>query len=166
MVDIEETPLPGVGVRHDFPCRSGARVGVISRTSGRRELVIYDRHDPDAVRAQADLSPEESAALSELLGGSHLTRHVEHLGEGIVPGLSIDWLPFPSHRRPTTIGELEVRSRTGTSIVAIVRDGTAIPAPGPDRELLPSDTVLVVGTPEGIAAASYLLEDDGEPTAS
>lgn len=163
MPDIEETPLPGVGVRHDFGCRSGTRIGVINRTSGRRELVIYDRHDPDAVRAQADLTPEESAALGELLGGSQLTHRVEHLGEGIVPGLSIDWLVYPDDRTPRSIGGLGVRTRTGASIVAVVRDGVAIPAPGPELELLPGDTVLIVGTPEGIQAAEALLESDERP---
>jgi TrkA domain protein len=112
-----------------------------------------------------DLSAEESATLSELLGGSHLTRHIEHLGEGIVPGLSIDWVPYPDHRAPHTIGDLGVRTRTGASIVALVRDNTAIPAPGPEQELLPGDTVLIVGTQQGISAATTLLEDD-EQTAS
>jgi|SRR5829696_8137459 len=166
MPEIEETPLPGVGVRHDFRCRSGARVGVISRTSGRRELVIYDRRDPDAVRAEADLTPEESAMLGQLLGGSRLTERIEHLGKGIVPGLSIDWLVFPEDLPARSIGDLGVRTRTGASIVAVAREGSTIPAPGPELELRPGDTLLIVGTPEGITAAGDLLDDAERPAGS
>lgn len=36
MPDVEETMLPGVGVRYDFLTEGGKRIGVISHFSGRR----------------------------------------------------------------------------------------------------------------------------------
>ena len=68
MSQIEETTLPGVGVRHDFLCRSGRRVGVVSHNTGRRDLVVYDDRDPDAVKASVELSAEEARTLADLLG--------------------------------------------------------------------------------------------------
>jgi TrkA domain protein len=165
MPSIDETPLPGVGLRQDFACRSGSRVGVITRPSGRRELIVYDPQDPDAVRSSVDLSPDESSALSELLGGTTVTRQVEHLGEGIIPGLSIDWVPIPADRPAGSIGDLGIRTRTGASVVAVVHDNEPIPAPGPELVLHPGDTAILVGTADGIAAATRLLES-GSPEPS
>lgn len=158
MTEIDETPLPGVGIRQDFGCRSGTRVGVITRPSGRRELLVYDPHDPDTVRSSVDLSPEESGILGELLGTHTVTHQVEHLGAGIIPGLSIDWVPIPTDRPAVTIADLEVRTRTGASVVALVHDEEPIPAPGPESVLHPGDTIVLVGTDEGIQRATRLLE--------
>ena len=48
-------------------------------------------------------------------------------------------------------------SSPGVSIVAVLRDEDAYPAPGPEYGLLDDDTVVVVGTPEGITATAALL---------
>jgi hypothetical protein len=44
----------------------GVRVGVVSHHKGRRELVIYDAEDPDAVADVVALTAEEGDVLSEL----------------------------------------------------------------------------------------------------
>jgi TrkA domain protein len=161
MTEINETRLPGVGVRHDFTCLGGDRVGVVSHHSGSRELVIYDRDDPDAVRTSLRLSPDESRLLGELLGGSSITATLDDLRQH-VQGLAIDWLPISGRSRYAgrKLGDTELRSRTGVSIVAIVRGDTAIPAPGPEAELRGGDVAVVVGTPEGIDEAARLLAAD------
>jgi TrkA domain protein len=69
MARIEESSLPDVGVRHVFKTRAGARVGVISHASGRRELLIYSEHDPDACSEVLRLDEEEGQLLADLLGG-------------------------------------------------------------------------------------------------
>jgi TrkA domain protein len=43
------------------------------------------------------------------------------------------------------------------TIVAVMRDGTVIPAPGPQFPLQPDDMAVVVGTSQGIAQARALL---------
>jgi TrkA domain protein len=156
MPDINETRLPGVGVRHDFLCVGGSRVGVITRHSGRRELIVYDARDPDAVAASIELSAEESRTLAELLGGTRVIEQLTSVAQEVA-GLSIDWLPLPPAFAPRTIGETEMRQRTGTSIIAIIRDDKAIPAPGPDVELRPGDVAVITGTAEGITRATTLL---------
>lgn len=158
MTSVNETKLPGVGLRHDFSTTNGDQVGVISHHTGRRELVIYDPDDPDRVKACANLDAGETAVLTELLGGATVTERFADLRQH-VSGLAIDWLPLPTASvfvgRP--LGDTEMRTRTGVSIVAIVRDDTAIAAPGPDLTLQAGDTAVVVGTPEGIDAAVELL---------
>ena len=49
------------------------------------------------------------------------------------------------------------RTRTGSSIVAVIRDGESIPAPGPDFPLLAGDVIVGVGTAEGLASMRELI---------
>ncbi len=158
MADIEETELPGVGVLHEFVSQGGRRVGVITRRSGRRDFVVYNASDPDAADSSITFTPDESATLAELFGGTRVVERVADVQRHI-EGLAIDWLPLGPNSAAAgrTIASLQVRTQTGTSIVAVVRDGSPTPAPGPEFLLADADTVVVVGTPDGIEAAARLL---------
>lgn len=157
MEEIRQTALPGVGALFDFACEGRRRIGVITRPSGRRELVIYQRDDPDAVEVSLDLSPEESSALAELLGGSRLTLALQAATQQI-EGLAIDWLTLPRTFAARSIRELEIRNRTGATVVAVIRDDEQIPAPGPEEVLRANDVVVVSGTRDGIRQAEALLD--------
>ena len=157
-MDVNETALPGVGLRYDFTTRAGRQVGVISHRSGRRDLLIYDRDDPDTCQEVVQLSDEEADTLAEMLGAARIAGHLAQLQQRI-EGLAIDWLEIrpgsPYAGRP--LGDTQARSRTGTSIVALLRGEQPIPAPSPDVPLQAGDTAVVVGTPTGIAALAVLL---------
>ncbi|MGH9043102.1 MAG: cation:proton antiporter regulatory subunit [Acidimicrobiia bacterium] len=166
MPEIRQTSLPGVGLRHDFTTRSGQRVGVVSHRTGRRDVLLYAAADPDAAAASVALTAEESSALAEVLGGTQLTTSLADLKHSI-EGLALDWVPVPdgSPFAGRSIAAAGVRSTTGVSIVAVLRPGTgakapahAFPAPRPDFVLQAGDTVVVVGTAEGIEALVELLE--------
>ena len=47
-----------------------------------------------------------------------------------------------------TLGDTALRTRTGTSVVAVVRDGAVHPSPRPDFPLVGGDLLVVVGTEE------------------
>jgi TrkA domain protein len=79
MAQIDETLLPGIGLRHDFQTAHGARIGVITYRDGRRELLVFDERDPDECRASVTLDEEDARALADLLGGSQIIEHL--LGE-------------------------------------------------------------------------------------
>lgn len=159
MAQIEETRLPGVGVRHDFVTRAGARVGVVTHRSGYRELLVYGREDPDSCAETLRLEEDDSRALAEMLGGSRVSDAIAGIRQS-VEGLLIDWLPIEASSRcvGSTIGDYGVRARTGVSIVAVVRGDQTFPAPGPDFRLDAGDTAVVVGTAEGIKATFELLQ--------
>lgn len=48
-MQIERTPLPGVGVSYTFNTKEGQRLGVILHHGGHRELLIFDRGDRQRV---------------------------------------------------------------------------------------------------------------------
>lgn len=158
MPRIEETPLPGVGLRHEFTAEDGSRVGVIHHKSGRRELFVCPPNDPDAVVLSLNLSGEESHALSEALGGSSVIENLQDL-EQQIEGLGIDWLKVDeaSPYADRTVGDARIRTRTGVSVVAVIREAKAHPAPGPEFRIHAGDTLVVVGTSEGIKAVAEIL---------
>lgn len=158
MAQFNETRLPGVGVRYDFATEAGRRIGVISRHSGRRELILYRDDDPDSTAASLHLTDSDRVALVELLGGSQVTQSLTELQQR-VEGLAIDWLGLAGgwFAAGRTIADTQMRRRTGVSIVAILRAEQTIPSPEPSEELRAGDTIVVVGTPEGIEAASVIL---------
>jgi TrkA domain protein len=157
MTNVEETVLPGVGIRYDFTTSNGARVGVLHRRTGRRELLLYDRDDPDTCTDLLRLEDDDSRTLAELLGGSTVAEHLRTLQR--IEGLGIDWLTVApgSPYAGRTIGDTQARSRTGTSIVAVLRDEEAFPAPDPSFRFEPGDVAVVVGTPRGIEQLAVLL---------
>jgi TrkA domain protein len=158
MPDVTETQLPGVGVRHEFTTSSGERVGVLSHRSGRRELVVYDADDPDAVATVLHLSRDDTRTLADLLGATQVSEALTDVQQHL-EGLAIDWITVPGQSRfaDATIAEGAFRTRTGVSIVAVVRGDTTIPAPGPDHRFQAGDVVVAVGTPDGLVQIRDLL---------
>ncbi len=56
-----------------------------------------------------------------------------------------------------TLEELEVRGRTGATVLGLARAGVGIAAPGKDERLAVGDTLVLVGTREAVDAAMRLL---------
>ncbi|MBB5140323.1 TrkA domain protein [Thermocatellispora tengchongensis] len=159
-MDIEQTALPGIGLKHEFTTRSGRRIGIVSHRTGRRDLVIYDPSDPDRVCDAVQLNDEEADALVELLGAPRIVQRLNEL-HAQVAGLVSLQLPItagsPYAGRP--MGDARVRTRTGASIVAVVRGGQVIASPTPDFVLAPGDVVVVVGGEESTSAVAEILAD-------
>jgi TrkA domain protein len=160
MADINEVNLPGVGVMHEFITKSGSRVGVISHRTGRKEVVVGDTEDPDASRSVLEMSEQDARTLAELLGGSRVTEALAELQQR-VEGLAIDWLPVRSDSpyAGKTIADAQVRTRTGVSIVAVLRGEEPFAAPDPNFVMESGDYLVVVGTGKGIEAVVDLLHN-------
>jgi TrkA domain protein len=158
MGDVTETRLPGVGVRHEFTTAAGERVAVLSHRTGRREIAVYDQPDPDACSTLLHLSSDDARTLVELLGGGSLAEATT--GVQRLAGVAIDWLPIRagSALAGATIADGQLRSRTGSSVVAVVRGDTTVAAPGPDERLGAGDVVVAVGTPDGLRRLRELLD--------
>lgn len=156
--DVKETKLPGVGVRHDFVTSEGERIGVLAHRTGRRELLIYDRVDPDACRHVVLLDSDDTHTLAEVLGVSRVSESLGSLAQD-VEGLTIDWITVEEGAAIAglSLRDAELRHRTGVSVVAVLRDGTTFPSPDPDFTLHPGDTAITVGTADGTREVLGLL---------
>ena len=157
MTEVTETQLPGVGVRHEFTTAAGERLAVLSHRTGRREIAVYDRADPDACSTVLHLNEDDTRTLADLLGGNPVSEAVSAVHQ--LEGVAIDWIRVPasSTQAGATIGDGRLRTRTGTSVVAVVRGDTTIPAPGPEVVLDAGDVVVAAGTPDGLRTLRELL---------
>ena len=158
MGEIEQTQLPGMGVRFDFNTDDGMRIGVVHHRSGRREVFVCTAGDPDSAIVTLDLTDDEVHNLVDVLGGSQIVENMARLQR--VEGLAIDWISVapgtPYGGR--TIGDARIRTRTGVSVVAVIRGDTPHPAPGPEFGIEPDDVLVVVGTATGIAMVTDILQ--------
>lgn len=157
---MEQVELPGIGMRHDLVTESGRRIGVVSHRTGERDLVVFDQDDPDACTEQLALTDDEAEALAGMLGASLMLGQLAGLREQAA-GLRTEQISLPAdspyvNRR---LGDTRARTRTGASIVAVLRDGGVIASPGPDLAFAPGDVVVVVGTRHGLDEVSRLLAD-------
>jgi TrkA domain protein len=157
-MDVEQFALPGIGLRFEITTKAGRRIGVVSHRSGLRELVIYDQEDPDACSETIVLEEEESDALAELLGAARIVERLNDLNrevDGLV-SRQIAILPGgPYDGR--TLGDTQARTRTGASVVAVVRSGKVVASPRPDFQFFGGDVVVVIGTESGTAAVADLF---------
>ena len=158
MSEIHEVKLPGVGVRYEFETAEGKRIGVISHRTGLREIYVPRPEDPDEFQRVLGLSPDDARTLAELLGATRVSQQLSELQQRI-EGLVIDWLPVrdDSPYVGRTIGDARIRTRTGVSVVAMVRGEEAVPAPGPEQPLESGDYLVVVGTARGVEQVVELL---------
>jgi TrkA domain protein len=119
---------------------------------------VYDVEDPDATVASVRLTDDEADALAEVLGASLVLSRLAGLREQAI-GLLTEQVhisggsPFVGRQ----LGETRARTRTGASIVAVLRGRDVIASPGPSFVFDANDVVVVVGTREGVDGVSAIL---------
>ncbi|MEV4685646.1 cation:proton antiporter regulatory subunit [Streptomyces kurssanovii] len=152
---VSKTPLPGVGTRYDLKTDAGAHLSVVVHQDGRRILAFHDPEDDDSCKDSAALAPHEATALSKLL----IPDPVAHLHQHIEIDLVTEHIPV-TKRSPYAgrlLADTQARTRTGASIVAVLRRTAAFPSPTPDFRFAIGDTLVVVGTREGVDAVAELI---------
>lgn len=162
-VRVEQTALPGIGVRHDLVTENGRRIGVVSHRSGRRDLVLYDLHDPDACIASVPLNDNEAEALADILSASLMLGQLSGLREQAA-GLLTEQISIPagSPYVGRRLGDTQARTRTGASIVAVLREREVFASPDPSFRFEAGDVVVVVGTRNGLDGVTAILAN-GDP---
>ncbi|NMO92607.1 cation:proton antiporter regulatory subunit [Actinomycetospora sp. TBRC 11914] len=159
-MDVEITRLPGIGTKQEFTTADGRRLGVLTHRDGHRELMLSSADDPDATGISVALSEPECNALGTLLGAPNLVAKLQDQ-QREVAGISTAQFPIsvgsPYVGRP--LADTAMRTRTATSIVAVVRDSVVSPSPRPDFVFTAGDLVVIVGTGEGLTAAAQILEE-------
>jgi CPA2 family monovalent cation:H+ antiporter-2 len=75
--------------------------------------------------------------------------------------IETEWFRLPANVPIVgeTIGEVRIRSKTGASVVAIVRGDEALPNPGPEVTFEAGDVVGVLGTPDQRGAFRGLVQE-------
>jgi TrkA domain protein len=158
-MDVKEVLLPGVGLRYEFTSHTGDRIGIIARRGGDFDVVRYGPDDPDQARPVLHLTDAEAEAVAQILGAPRIAERFTELSRGL-PGVETGQVrivagsPFVGH----PLGDTRARTRTGASIVAIVRNEQVLASPGPTEMLCARDVLIVIGTEDGIAGVERIID--------
>ena len=158
-MDVRETLLPGVGLCFEFDNADGERIGVIAHRKGDFEILVYTAADPDKANRVFRLTDREAEAMAQIFGAPRMVERFADLTKE-VPGLDAGQVEIgaESPYAGRQLGQTRARTRTGASIVAIVRDEQVLASPGPDEVLHAHDVLVVIGTADGIAAVRHLVD--------
>jgi TrkA domain protein len=119
---------------------------LIIHSTGKRELYLMQGEEASCV---IELTQDEAKELGFLMAGAKYEAVSTERMEAILKELVIEWVKVEEGSKfiDKTIAELEIRRKTGVSVVAIDRQGKLIPTPDPFKEkILPGDILVVIGT--------------------
>lgn len=153
---MRTTPLPGIGVQYDLTTREHRHLSVIAHRDGTRSVNVYRADDPDACAQSLHLTGAETASLIDALMPAHHSGNVLHTTDLGLVAERIE-LSAHSHWNGRVLGEMRMRTETGASVVAVLRRAEAIRSPTPAFRLAGGDTLIVIGTREGVDAAASIL---------
>lgn len=163
---VSETELPGVGRRFELDVRDRRRLVSVVHDRGPRDLYVFE---PAASSAGAAVHLDEQSAqqLGAVLGGSRYRPPMSDPMVDIIDRYTVQRVVVPpgspAHER--SIEDLEIRRRTGASIIAISSGSMAIVDPQASSVIREGDELLVVGDRDQLAAVRYALgsADQGAP---
>ncbi len=149
-MEIRESDLPGIGKKFSGETAAGEKIVIVIHHDGTRQLFRFGE-DPDRPESITPLTDEEAHQFGAVLAGTYFQPVSEEAVLEVMKGLHLRWFPvtpgsfFAGH----SIGSLGIRSRTGVSVIAIIRGmETHLPNPSPDEVLQVGDTVVALGTVE------------------
>jgi monovalent cation:H+ antiporter-2, CPA2 family len=124
---------------------------------GRQALIHLGIAAGEVQRFSDRVRRELYAPITRSTGGELLSR-LRRASEMI----ETDWISIPedSPLAGQKIGDLEIRTRTGASIVAVVRGESVTANPGPEFTLVSGDVLSLLGTPDHRAAFSSLMRGE------
>jgi TrkA domain protein len=162
-VDLQETRLPGIGIKYVLRLDGGARLTLIQHNDGLREIYYFARRGDDEPRAVIRLDDDEARSLGALLGGAYERPKIVDDLEMALGELLIEWVPVPdtSPLIGKTLADAALRARTGITIIAILREPEPVTGAQPGDVIQRGDTLVTVGKAGSYREFRRMLETGG-----
>jgi TrkA domain protein len=165
MSNISETFLPGIGRKFQVDTTSGDRLVIVIHDDGTRELYHFTRRNLDRASFVLRLSDGEARQIAGIIGGLTYVPRSLPMAEVILEDLVLEWFTIEPGAAciGSSIRELQVRTRTGASIVSIIEpDQTKRTNPEAHTALNAGSTLIVAGDRRTINALKRLLIEGAE----
>lgn len=149
-MQIKMADLPGIGKKLSFITAEENMVVLIIHHSGKRELYFFEDAEADEADFSINLTAGETREMgAQLLGATYQPIDIDTM-KTFKKQLVMEWVELKPQSPITgkTLGEAKIRTRTGVTIVAIVRGEEVIVSPGIDEVLLAGDTLMGAGKSE------------------
>ena len=153
---VYETSIPGVGRKYELDCGTDHLV-VLLRHDGERELY---RRDGDESEKLLDLPGTDARTLSAILAGGYFQPVEPESIELPLGDAIIEWVDVAadSPLAGSPLGDADLRTATGATVIAIQRGEATHASPDSDFEIRSDDTLVAVGARDELAALSDLAE--------
>lgn len=146
-MEVKMADLPGVGKKISFQTAEKQKIVLIIHHSGKRDLYFFQDNDEDEADYFLTLTSEETREMgAQLLGAAYQPVDDDKV-EIFQKQLVMEWIkltpesPFVNKE----IGKSRIRSHTGASVIAVMRDDDVIMSPDVNLVLKAGDTVMAAG---------------------
>ena len=122
MSSISESNLPGVGRKFQVETLSGDRLTIVIHDDGTRELYHFGRKNLDRPASVLRLTDGEARQIAGIIGGLTYVPKALPATEVVLEDLVLEWFTIPEGAAAVgqTISTLQLRKKTGSSIVSII----------------------------------------------
>jgi TrkA domain protein len=161
-LDLQETRLPGVGVKYSLRLSAGGRLAIILHNDGRREIYAFGPGDEDGdPRAVIELDDDEARQLGAVIGGAYERPRIVDDLEMALGELLIEWIPVPdtSPWIGKTLAEAAFRAKLGVTIIAILRQPEPVTGAQPHDDIRRGDTLVAVAKAGQFGAFRRMLAE-------
>src|SRR4030095_3341220 len=160
MSTIREANLPGVGRKFQIETLSGDRLVIVIHDDGKRELYHFTRKNPDRPASVLTLSDGEARQIAGIIGGLTYVPKALPSTEVVLEDLVLEWFTIPPGAAAAgkTIRDLQVRTRTGSSIVSLI-EPNRVTRCNPEAETVLNEgaTLILAGDRAGNTRLERLL---------
>ncbi len=151
-MEFKETDLPGIGKKFTIITSHGDKITVVIHVTGKRELFIFEEDDYDDPLCDVVLTEEEANQLGSVLMGAYFKPEQEKDKELFLQNLAIEWVKVEkgSPLVGKSLRELEIRKKTGVTVISIIRGDETITNPLPDEVIQEGDILVLIGSRDQI----------------
>ncbi|WP_406676890.1 cation:proton antiporter regulatory subunit [Moorella sp. ACPs] len=162
-MSIKETELPGIGKKFQIETRSGDKMVIVVHDDGRREIYHFDSNDPEESISMVTLDDTEARRVAGILGGMAYEPKALETVEMALDDMVFEWYKVERDAQAIgkTIGDLDIRKKTGAAIIAIIKKDEKVLNPGPEEIITPGATIVVLGDRKQVKACKELILHGG-----
>lgn len=162
---VYESDLPGVGKKFEIELDDEGRLIVVTHNTGKRE--VFRRRGEEDSEKLFELSDRLARQVGTILEGAYFQPVATETTETMLDDDTLfEWISVVdgSELAGRTLAELDFRETTGTSVVAIQREGEeTVSAPGADTTVRAGDTLVVIGSREACDEVERLAAGTDAP---
>lgn len=144
--------LPGVGTKYEFETEKGDTVAIFFTKTG--QIQMYTLQKGCRTPSAAEMTPVEARRLGNILTGAIIEADQESVEIAFSAladlRITIHSYYIPKSAIGRTIEDLQIRAKTGATIIAVCRNDRNIINPPPAFSFEEGDAVLIIGESDQI----------------